>query len=85
MDEALRVREELSSKQEAAARRAIELDPNLAEGYLALSIAGPNRQNLVLRPLTSYNANGDSSPILLKNSDTRQLRIRLQIFSKGDS
>jgi tetratricopeptide (TPR) repeat protein len=49
MDEALRVREELSSKQEAAARRAVALDPSLAEGYLALSIAGPNRQNLVLR------------------------------------
>ena len=49
MDEALRVREELDPKQEAAARRAIELDPNLAGGYLALSGAWPNRLNLVLR------------------------------------
>ncbi len=49
IDEALRVRAELGPKQEAAARRALELDPNLPEGYLALSAAGANRLNLLLR------------------------------------
>jgi adenylate cyclase len=48
-DEARRVGEELAPKQDAAARRAIELDPNLAEGYLALGSAGLNRRNLLLR------------------------------------
>ena len=48
-DEALRVGQELAPKQEAAARRAIELDPDLADGYRALAGAWLNRQNLVLR------------------------------------
>jgi TolB-like protein/DNA-binding SARP family transcriptional activator len=47
-DEALRVRKELDPKREAAARRAIELDPNLADGYRALGATELSRQKLLL-------------------------------------
>jgi tetratricopeptide (TPR) repeat protein len=49
IDEALRARKELDPKREAAARRAIELDPNLADGYMALSGAKLYREKLLLR------------------------------------
>jgi tetratricopeptide (TPR) repeat protein len=48
IDEALRVRKELDPKREAAARRAIELDPNLADGYRALGATELSRQKLLL-------------------------------------
>ncbi len=48
IEEMRRVREELNPKVEAAARRAIDLDPNLADGYLALGGVELNRQKLLL-------------------------------------